>query len=242
MCCFSRLCDQKQTVANPTDGHPGLWYSSPGDEAKIIMGHHTEPTDFIRATMQNYLFLQSKNPGVHSLSYKRLSTVLLTLVLLLVLPITALAADPKLPLDEAKKKVPAFNFKGTTLDGKTITMSSLKGKVVFLNFWATWCVPCRLEMPAMEKLHQAMKDDAFIMVAVNISEPKVLVKKFVSDLGITFPVVMDPEGKISESYMAVNLPLTYVIDKKGLIVRRAIGPRDWDGVASLTLFKQLAAE
>ena len=162
----------------------------------------------------------------------------------MVAPGSALQASSEvtLKLDEAKKKVRAFNFKAQSLDGKPISITGLRGKVVFLNFWATWCVPCRLEMPAMESLHNAMKDKNFVMLAVNISEPEVLVKKFVADLNLTFPVVLDPEGEISESYMAVNLPITYIINKEGYIVRRAIGPRDWNGTAALQLFEKLAAE
>lgn len=152
------------------------------------------------------------------------------------------AQDNELLLDVAKKKVRAFEIKTVTVQGAPFRLSDLRGKVVFLNFWATWCGPCRLEMPSMERLHQKMKDRPFAMVAVNLQEPRVLVKKFVQDLKLTFTILMDPEGEIAGVYAAQNLPLTYIIDKKGNITRRALGPREWDGPAAVRLMEELMAE
>ncbi len=159
-------------------------------------------------------------------------------------PAAAALADheDKLLLDVAQKKVRAFNIVSRTLAGKRIRLNDLRGKVVFLNFWATWCLPCREEMPSMEKLKNKLVGRPFRMLAVNVMEPEVMVKKFVEDMGLTFTIVMDPKGTITENYSATNLPVTYIIDKKGYVVRRAIGAREWDGSASLHLFEKLLTE
>ena len=148
----------------------------------------------------------------------------------------------ELLLDIPSKKVRALNIRAYTLEGEKINLLKLRGKMVFLNFWATWCAPCREEMPAMERLAEKLKEKPFVMLAVNLQEPKILVKKFVEDLGLSFTIIMDPSGKIGENYKANNLPLTYIIDKKGFIIRRAIGARVWDSEASLHLFEELMAK
>lgn len=145
-------------------------------------------------------------------------------------------------LDEAKSRVRALDFSARNLEGKWIRLRKLRGQVVFLNFWATWCLPCREEMPAMERLQQKLEGRPFRILAVNIQEPHLLVKKFVEDLGLTFTVLMDSKGKISQDYRAVNLPVTYIINKKGYIIGRAIGPRVWDSPAALHLFEEMLGE
>ena len=145
-------------------------------------------------------------------------------------------------LDVAKRPVPAHNFKSTRLDGSKVQLTDYKGKYVFLNFWATWCVPCVEEMPAMERLAQKLKGKPFVVVAVNMMEPLPVVKKFVARLKLTYDIVMDESGDMGGSYAANNLPLTYILDKQGRIIRRAVGARVWDNEDSIAFFNELLAK
>jgi peroxiredoxin len=128
----------------------------------------------------------------------------------------------------AKERVEAPELIGTGLDGKTIRLEDFRGKVVFLNFWATWCIPCRQEMPAMERLYREFKERGFVVLAVNVQEGPGAVKAFVQELKLTFPVVLDPDGKAAMTYLVRGLPATYLIDRKQILVGRAIGAREWD--------------
>ena len=145
-------------------------------------------------------------------------------------------------LDEPSKIVQALDFTAKTLDGRTVQLSKLKGNVVFLNFWATWCVPCKAEMPAMERLHRALRGQPFRMLAVNLQEAPATIRKFVDELGLTFDVVLDPTGAITQDYNVNNLPLTFLIDKRGRIVARALGERPWDQGAYLDYVRALVKE
>ena len=170
-------------------------------------------------------------------------------VLLLLWVSFALAAVPShaqltgpLLMDTPKKPVAALDFEASTPDGKRVRLKDFRGKVVFLNFWATWCVPCRQEMPAMERLAKKMEGRGFKILAVNLMETTAQVRKFLEEVPVTFTIVMDTTGEISETYGATSLPLTYIIDKEGQVIHRALGPREWDGKESLALFDKLTAD
>ena len=141
---------------------------------------------------------------------------------------TTALADLPLMMEEPKRALPAQDFHTITPDKTPVKLSDYKGQVVFLNFWATWCPPCLKEMPAMERLFLQMKGKPFVMLAVNQGESLEVVRAFLKRRGFTFPVVMDESGDIGASYNANALPLTYIIDRKGLIVGRARGSREWD--------------
>jgi peroxiredoxin len=145
-------------------------------------------------------------------------------------------------LEEPSRPVAALDFSATTLAGTTVRLSELRGQVVFLNFWATWCVPCKAEMPAMERVHQALRGQSFRMAAVNLQEDPASMRKFVDELGLTFDIVLDPTGEITRNYGVNNLPLTYLIDKRGRIVARALGERPWDGAPYLAYVRNLLRE
>jgi peroxiredoxin len=121
-------------------------------------------------------------------------------------------------------KAPDFELK--TLAGETVKLSDLKGKKVMLNFWATWCPPCKAEMPAMEQFHKEAGDDVVIL-AVNI-DPHLDVKAFVDENGITFPIPLDAEDKVNEMYQVLSIPTTYFIDTKGNIGNKYIGAMNID--------------
>jgi peroxiredoxin len=133
-----------------------------------------------------------------------------------------------LGIQKPKEQVEAPDVVGTDPDGKTLRLSDFRGKVVFVNFWATWCIPCRLEMPAMERLYREFKSRGFVVLAVNVQEGSGPVRAFVRELKLTFPVVLDPKGTAAMAYVVRGLPATYLIDRNQIIVGRAIGPREWD--------------
>lgn len=133
-----------------------------------------------------------------------------------------------LGIQKPQELVEAPNVVGTDPDGNTIRLEDFRGKVVFLNFWATWCIPCRLEMPAMERLYREFKGRGFVVLAVNVQEGPRAVRAFVRELKLTFPVVLDPKGEAAIAYAVRGLPATYLIDRNQIIVGRAIGAREWD--------------
>ena len=118
-------------------------------------------------------------------------------------------------------------------------MSDFRGKVVFLNFWATWCAACVVEMPSMEKLHRLLKDRNFMMVAINVQESDVEVKAFYEKMKLSFTTLLDTNGEVATGFAVNALPTTYILDKGGRIVGTAIGPREWDSRASVALFNYL---
>ena len=123
--------------------------------------------------------------------------------------------------------------------GNTVRLSDYRGKVVFLNFWATWCPTCVVEMPAMEKLHRRLKEKAFVMVAVNLQESPARVKSFFEKLGLSFISLLDSSGAVGSGFAVRGLPTTFVLDKEGRIIGKALGPREWDSRASIALFEYL---
>src|SRR5664279_786995 len=120
----------------------------------------------------------------------------------------------------ATEKSPAPNVSVISLaNGSTLNLSDLKGKVVLLNFWATWCPPCREEIPSMVGLNQAMQGKAFQMLAVSVDEGgKAAVEAFFKKGGVVLPALLDTEGKVSRLYATTGVPETFVIDGKGVIV------------------------
>jgi peroxiredoxin len=123
----------------------------------------------------------------------------------------------------------APDFSVTDLSGKTVRLSALRGRVVVLNVWTTWCPPCRDEMPSMERLYRALAGPDFELLAVSEDDGGVdLVRRFVEELAVTFPVLYDPERQVGRRYGVWGYPETFVIDRAGRIVERVIGPRTWD--------------
>jgi len=132
------------------------------------------------------------------------------------------------------KKAPDFSLQD--LNGKKFGLNQFKGKVIFINFWATWCGPCKEEMPSMEVLHQQFKEKKFILLAVSVDYgDQKLVKEFINRYQYTFPVLIDPKCNTLDLFQVKGIPATFLIDKKGRMIGKAIGPRDWKSpeVASL---------
>ena len=123
--------------------------------------------------------------------------------------------------------------------GKKVSLKDFRGKVVFLNFWASWCEPCREEMPAMERLYQEFKDKRFVVFAVNVKDRKQDAIDFAKKFKLTYPVALDPEGQVGLLYGAWGLPTTYLIGPKGEGLARAWGPAEWYSPAARNLIKEL---
>ncbi len=138
--------------------------------------------------------------------------------------------------------VPDFTLKD--MNGKEYILSSLKGKVVFINFWATWCKSCKDEMPSMQILYTYLKEKNVPFEMLAISMDRVTTQKeigpFVSSLGLKFPILLDPWGKTDGKYKLTGVPETYIIDQEGKLAEKVIGPRNWETIAAVqTIFKLL---
>jgi len=149
-------------------------------------------------------------------------------------------AIPK--LQELKDRPPAPDFTLPAPDGRKVSLRSFRGKVVFLNFWATWCESCRDEMPSMERLYREFKGKGLEIVAVNVKDQRRDALAFVKELKLSYPVLMDPEGEVGLLYGAFGLPVTYLIDRKGVVLARLWGPADWNSPAARTLFNALVEQ
>jgi len=140
----------------------------------------------------------------------------------------------------------APDYTGISLDGDTIDLADLRGRVVVLNVWATWCRPCVAEMPALQRLHEDLGDEGLSVVAVSVDnaalvmgDPGEAVRAFVKEHGITFAVLLDPETRIESAYPVAGLPITFVIDREGRIRESVLGPRAWDKPEFTSEFRQL---
>ncbi len=142
------------------------------------------------------------------------------------------------PLTVGKK---APNFTLPDLSDTSIQLADYRGKVVFLNFWATWCQPCREEMPSMEILYEKFKKDGLVILAVSID--RVTTKKdippFVKSMNLTFPVLVDSWGQTDKSYKLMGVPETYIIDQQGVLQEKVVGPRDWTRMDNLEILLKL---
>jgi len=151
----------------------------------------------------------------------------------------------KAGLDVPARDVMSEDFTLEALDGSKVSLSSLKGKVVLLSFWATWCGPCKQEMPAMEKLYQKLKGKGFEVLAVDMMEDKATVAAFVKTSGYTFPVLLDSTGEVGGGpYAARAIPTNYVVDKGGRLVGRKIGIDGpaWTSDERVALFESLLSQ
>lgn len=123
---------------------------------------------------------------------------------------------------------PPPDFTLVDRQGKTWTLSELKGQVVFVNFWATWCAPCREEMPSMQRLFSLLPKDSFKMLAILNSDNPALADSFAAKLGITMPILDDQKNVVGPQYGLTGLPETFIIDKQGVLREKFIGPAQWD--------------
>lgn len=127
-----------------------------------------------------------------------------------------------------ERDIEAPSFTAQSLGGEELTLSELQGNLVFLNFWATWCGPCREEMPSMENLKSETAGRPFQIVGVNVQEPRDTVQRFVDDFGYTFPIALDPQGSVAAQYGIRGIPTTFLVGPDGNVLGYLIGTRYWD--------------
>jgi thiol-disulfide isomerase/thioredoxin len=147
-------------------------------------------------------------------------------------------------LTEVRPKIPASDFELENMDEEKKKLSDFRGKVVLLNFWATWCPPCIREMPSMEKLHQQVDAETFKVIAVNQMEDVDQVFAFTGQLEVdpTFEILFDSTSKVSRDYAVRGLPTTYLIDKEGKIRYRAVGGREFNHPEVVKIINRLIEE
>jgi peroxiredoxin len=145
-------------------------------------------------------------------------------------PRAASGQDPfkALELIKPARARAANDFAVDSPDGKQVRLGDHRGKVVFLNFWATWCAPCREEMPAMESLYRRYRDKGFVVIAISVDSDIVAVPPFIKQNQLTFPIGHDPRMALADRYGMRAVPSSVLIDRKGGLVALAIGPRAWD--------------
>lgn len=141
---------------------------------------------------------------------------------------------------EVRENSPAPQITVNSLTNVPLKLSDLKGKVVLLNFWATWCPPCREEIPSMMKLNSAMAGKPFQMVAVSIDEGGVPeIEAFFKSSGYSLPTYTDPGGEAAKTYGITGVPESYLIDKNGILVKKVIGPHPWDSPETVSFLEGL---
>jgi peroxiredoxin len=153
------------------------------------------------------------------------------------------AGGQQTPAQDPRPEVghPAPDFTLPTLTGNTIRLSDFRGKkTVLINFWATWCAPCRLEMPTMEKAYQKYKGNGLEILAISVDAgPKSAVKNFMDELRLTFPALLDPKMEVLHLYRLSAIPASYLVDKHGIIRFKELGYRDWTNKESTRLLEQV---
>jgi peroxiredoxin len=133
-------------------------------------------------------------------------------------------------------------FSGLTADGQKVSLAGLSGRVVLLNFWATWCLECRQEMSAFERLHREFSAQGLAVVGINAREGTAAVREYAKELGLTFPLILDPKGTINTAYGVIGLPTTFLIGRDGRPVALGIGPREWASTPARAIIQALLAE
>ena len=129
------------------------------------------------------------------------------------------------PLKPWNGPTPALEL--ADLQGRTHRLQDYRGSVVMVNFWATWCEPCRVEMPSMERLRASLEGKRFVVLAVNLAEPPSRIRKFMDSVAVQFPVLLDADAKASKAWQARMLPATYIVGPDGVLRYRQLGELDW---------------
>ena len=169
-------------------------------------------------------------------------TRILLLLSIQLLTINVLAA----PLDPPRgirhyETGPAPGFSLADMDGENFALESARGRWVFLHFWASWCGPCREEMPAISKMHEQLNDDQWVIVLVNTAEDEDTIFSFLGEIGMDMSSLMDSDGLVTEKYRPRGLPTTILIDPKGNVQYQAIGGREWHQPEYVEFLRQLSS-
>jgi len=161
------------------------------------------------------------------------------LVLLVLVSSATLAQVPGKGLTPLPKGELAPDFELVDSDGAIHRLADYRGKVLIVNFWATWCPPCRAEMPSMERAWAEVKNEGIAMLAINVGEDEDTVFQFTASYPVTFPMLLDLDSSVVQAWPVKGLPTTFVVDPEGRLAYRAIGGREWDDPALLDLVRAL---
>lgn len=177
------------------------------------------------------------------------AVAMIVVVLLALIGAGWLVRDRFLPVEVGTA---APEFSARDLQGNPVSLSSLRGEVVLLNIWATWCPPCREEMPSMQRLYQEVGPEGLHVVAVSIDamdgavdaggRPGGDIAAFAREMGLTFDIWHDPEGRIQQTYRTTGVPESFLIDRSGTIIKKVIGGTEWDSPATVELVRRQLKE
>lgn len=167
-----------------------------------------------------------------------MSRILLTLILL-GLPSISMAQQSGNGLTPLPNKPLAVDFVLTDIEGKQHRLSDYRGQVVIINFWATWCPPCRAEMPSMQRAWEQLEKEGILMLGINVGEDEDAIFQVTANYPVEFPLLMDQDSKVTNQWPVRGLPTTFVVDTEGRVVYRAIGGREWDGPDLLAAVRAL---
>lgn len=151
------------------------------------------------------------------------------------------ALDPfrALDLGPPARPRPAPDFTLPRLSGGTISMKELRGRPVLVNFWTSWCLPCRSEMPSLDKLYREYRDRGFVVIGVSLDRSPDVVRQFVKETDVTFPIVLDPDWHVADRFRVLGLPGTFVVGPDGDVRAFGFGPREWDSALARTMVETL---
>ncbi|MBU1027161.1 MAG: TlpA family protein disulfide reductase [Candidatus Margulisbacteria bacterium] len=156
--------------------------------------------------------------------YRKIIIFVLLLVVGFIVYSVAMSRAPK---HKPQEKIAAIDFSLNDISDEAHSLSDYKGKWVLLNFWASWCPPCRAEMPSMQKMYDQSDKEIFELLAVNVGQQPSVVTDFLEGKGYGFPVLLDENGRIAAQYGLRAFPTTFIIDPDGNIADKIVGAREW---------------
>jgi len=165
-------------------------------------------------------------------------TRLIIIFIILFSPIS-IAEQLKEGLTPQPNDISAPNFVLTDIDGNKHQLTDYRGKVVIINFWATWCPPCREEMPSMQRAWEQLEKEGIMLFAINVGEDEDAIFQFTANYPVEFPLLMDQDSSVINRWPVKGLPTTFVVNVNGKIAYRAIGGRKWDDPKLLAIIKSL---
>jgi cytochrome c biogenesis protein CcmG, thiol:disulfide interchange protein DsbE len=168
---------------------------------------------------------------------KTASRIILFCLFLLISGCKQEAMGPGIELDSP---APDFTLVDTT--GKTWSLADLKGRVVLVNFWASWCQPCLQEMPSMQELNSFLPEDKFTMLSILFNDAPAFAENIAARFNLTFPILIDPENMAARAYGLTGVPETYIIDKEGVLRKKFIGPVEWNSAEARQMMLQYIAQ
>ena len=149
------------------------------------------------------------------------------------------AGDTPSTLHAVADRPMAPDFALADIDGAIHRLSDYRGQVVIVNFWATWCPPCREEMPSMQRAWEEIQDEGIVILAIDVGEDEDTIFTFTADYPVEFPLLLDLDSRVIQEWPVRGLPTTFIVDPQGRIAYRAIGTRDWEDSTLLDTLRKL---